>query len=64
MDEKTCPECGTRQDAIAKYCRNCGALLSSENDTTETMDDSRTCLKCGAEQNDEAKFCRECGHPL
>ena len=60
MNEKTCPECGTRQDAIAKYCKNCGAPLSSEDD----INDSKVCPKCGANQNDGAKFCRECGHPL
>ena len=60
MNEKTCPECGTRQDVIAKYCKNCGAPLSSEDD----INDSKVCPKCGANQNDGAKFCRECGHPL
>lgn len=53
--EKTCPKCGTRVSADAKFCTKCGAnVISTE---------SGACRKCGAKLTPNAKFCPECGTP-
>ena len=57
-DVKVCPECGEKQELFAKFCRNCGASLSSENKDENVM----ICEYCGAELNNEA-FCPDCGKP-
>lgn len=51
---KNCPECGEEQEDFAKFCKNCGASLSS--------DDSTRCSNCGCEINNEA-YCPDCGQP-
>ena len=67
---KICSECGTKQDETSKYCKNCGALLSGENNVLLTggennnSNDVKTCPKCGCKQESFAKFCRNCGASL
>lgn len=73
LANKICHDCGEEQDETFKYCKNCGALLSSVNnhvisiDEDETKDDSRdvgVCPECGEKQEIFAKFCRNCGASL
>ncbi len=47
-----CANCGTTNDAGAKFCDECGAALSAG------------CPSCGATNKPGAKFCKECGTPL
>ena len=75
MTNKICSECGTEQDEAFKYCKNCGALLSTDNDTSQSdidehklsedehshNNDMKICPDCGTEQESFAKFCRNCG---
>ncbi len=51
LDEKVCPNCGTKLNADAKFCYNCG----------KKQDSSKICPKCHAENVDDAKFCSACG---
>jgi len=48
----TCPSCGHRERAGAKFCTNCGAKLE------------RVCASCGHPLPPEAKFCDNCGAPV
>ena len=59
MTDKICPECGTQQDDSFSYCKNCGALLSGEN---ENSDDMQICPECGAREEKSSKFCKNCGN--
>lgn len=78
MANKICSDCGTEQDETFKYCKNCGAPLSSEknhfiptNEEYEFEDETKNnsngvklCPECGEEQEIFAKFCRNCGASL
>ncbi len=48
----TCPQCGLTVAAGAKFCRHCGASIST------------FCAACGAPIAADAKFCRRCGSPV
>ena len=63
MTDKICPECGTEQDESFTYCKNCGALLSGENDNNsfDNSDDVKICPECGAQEEVSSKFCKNCG---
>ncbi|WP_082706376.1 zinc ribbon domain-containing protein [Methanobrevibacter sp. YE315] len=39
MANKICPRCGTEQDEKFKFCKNCGALLSSETNENINITD-------------------------
>ena len=45
-----CPDCGEKNDADAKFCKNCGAALR------------KVCPDCGEQNDADAKFCKSCGH--
>lgn len=45
-----CPRCGEQNDADAKFCKNCGAVLQ------------KVCPACGNKADPAAKFCDNCGH--
>lgn len=47
-----CPACGEKNEADAKFCKNCGAALQ------------KTCPACGTQNDPDAKFCDNCGHPF
>ena len=47
-----CPNCGEKNDADAKFCKNCGAALR------------KVCPDCGEQNDAEAKFCKSCGKSL
>ena len=47
-----CPACGTKNDAGAKFCDNCGQPLC------------RICPACGEKNDAAAKFCDNCGGKL
>lgn len=47
-----CPDCGEKNDADAKFCKNCGAALR------------KVCPDCGEQNDAEAKFCKSCGKSL
>ena len=48
----SCPVCGTKNDAGAKFCDNCGQPLC------------RICPACGEKNDAAAKFCDNCGGKL
>lgn len=47
-----CPMCGHANDRNAKFCDECGALMS------------RACPSCGQVNDGDAKFCSGCGTSL
>lgn len=47
-----CPNCGEKNDADAKFCKNCGAALR------------KVCPGCGEQNDADAKFCKSCGKSL
>ena len=47
-----CPNCGEKNDADAKFCKNCGAALR------------KVCPHCGEQNDADAKFCKSCGKSL
>ena len=47
----TCHNCNASLDETAKFCTNCGELVSSE----------LICTSCGAVNSVNAKFCTQCG---
>lgn len=46
-----CQECGSQNDANAKYCISCGAQITQE----------RKCANCGQALEENAKYCQKCG---
>lgn len=46
-----CQECGSQNDANAKYCISCGAKITQE----------RKCANCGQALEENAKYCQKCG---
>ena len=50
--EAICPDCGEKNDADAKFCKNCGAALR------------KVCPDCGEQNDADAKFCKSCGKSL
>lgn len=58
MTDKICPECGTKQDESFTFCKNCGAVLSDENNSS---DDVKVCPECGNHEERSSKFCKNCG---
>jgi len=46
-----CPRCQHENEAGAKFCEECAALLA------------RVCASCGRQLSPTAKFCPECAHP-
>ncbi len=55
---KVCPECGTKEKGLSKFCKNCGTLLDEKNDGGGNV--IIKCGNCGAELNDEI-YCPDCG---
>ena len=49
-----CQECGSQNDADAKYCINCGAKITQE----------RNCANCGQVLDESTKYCPECGRKV
>ncbi len=49
-----CPNCGTETEPSAKFCGNCGQVLTAPV----------TCARCGTESPPGTKFCPECGNQL
>jgi len=47
-----CPRCHAQNDALAKFCEDCGARLE------------QVCPSCGQPVGTGKKFCRSCGAPL
>lgn len=54
--KKSCPQCGERNDADAKFCVHCGSEM--------TASATPTCAHCGAKNPASANFCERCGHSL
>ena len=53
---------------MEKYCKNCGAKISPDNDFCQDCGskiehEKITCKNCGAELKKDMKFCTECGNP-
>ena len=49
-----CSECGTENNADAKYCINCGTKITQE----------RKCANCGQALDESTKYCPECGRKV
>lgn len=49
-----CSECGTENNADAKYCINCGTKITQE----------RKCANCGQVLDESTKYCPECGRKV
>jgi len=49
-----CHKCNTLNDADAKFCDTCGAVLAKD----------KTCSRCGEKNDPDARFCDNCGNPL
>ncbi len=47
-----CPNCGTENPALARFCISCGKALP------------RVCPNCGTINPAQARFCMQCGTPL
>lgn len=52
--KNSCPQCGERNDADARFCAHCGSDLAA----------TATCAHCGAKNPASASFCDQCGHSL
>jgi len=62
----SCKSCGGALKAGAKFCSQCGAVVSPDARALEAAPSmtSRRCPKCGAENPATARFCRVDGHEL
>ena len=49
-----CQECGSQNDANAKYCISCGTKITQE----------RKCANCGQVLDESTKYCPECGRKV
>ena len=72
---RTCLSCGTPLSDTAKFCKGCGAPVTSEEPAVTAsvseeqvpLEKSRgesQCAECGAVLSPGAKFCRGCGAPV
>lgn len=67
MTNKICSECGTEQDDLFKYCKNCGALISNEHeDLLSNSDEYRLPenienQKETKDNSSDVKTCPKCG---
>lgn len=53
-NSKSCPQCGQRNDADARFCAHCGGAMTA----------TAVCAHCGAKNAPSATFCDQCGHAL
>ncbi|HEX7447339.1 MAG TPA: zinc ribbon domain-containing protein [Pirellulales bacterium] len=53
-ERKSCPQCGQRNDADARFCAHCGGAMTA----------TAVCAHCGAKNAPSASFCDQCGHSL
>jgi ribosomal protein L40E len=66
----TCPQCGQRNNADARFCSECGTILtpSVSSGAFETIspdsETSKKCPHCGAANKASARFCLACGKRL
>jgi len=51
---KKCPSCGTINDDVSKFCKNCGQILPSKN----------ICPYCKSQIDPNDTFCKHCGKSL
>lgn len=56
-----CKKCGAENNADARFCQNCGTLLSANDKAVEKQPEYILCKNCGTENNANAKFCQNCG---
>lgn len=66
MTNKICSECGTEQDGAFKFCKNCGASLSSSNDNLISSGDENEFSQSAENEKTESnsndvKICPKCG---
>lgn len=52
--KKSCPHCGERNSADARFCAHCGSEMTA----------TAPCPHCGAKNAPSAGFCDQCGHSL
>jgi len=56
----TCPRCGERGSANAKFCARCGFVLRSGGSSAASL----VCQSCGTVVKPIDHFCGRCGKPL
>lgn len=55
-----CRQCGTENNAGAKFCRACGAQIKQ----VQAAPKSTFCPSCGTQNNEGSMFCKNCGAQL
>ena len=60
MGSITCGICGTDNNDIARFCKDCGIVITAPHFPAEV----NICTICGTENDDKARFCKDCGNPL
>ena len=58
-DSKPCPNCDKMQNAVAKFCRECGTEISPKEKITIAY-----CEECKTEYEESSKYCQEDGNEL
>lgn len=56
----TCQSCGSEVDEGAKFCKNCGSEVITEEENVN-VSETKFCANCGFEMPKSTKFCPECG---
>ena len=56
-----CPKCNTENPTEAKFCENCGNILSTHKPKEKQTKDLNFCPDCGKTIEQDASFCAHCG---
>lgn len=59
---KNCSKCNTENPTGAKFCENCGNVLSKPKPETKQTKDINFCPDCGKAIETDASFCADCGN--
>ena len=62
---KVCPVCNTMLDPDERFCRKCGAEVSSvADDHFLETEEATVCQYCGTKLEPDEAFCHKCGKPV
>ena len=62
---KVCPVCKTMLDPDERFCRKCGAEVSSVvDDHVQKTEEATICQYCGTKLDCDEAFCHKCGKPV
>ena len=56
-----CPKCNADNPSAAKFCENCGNILSGNKNEATQSTDLKFCPDCGSSIEPDASFCANCG---